>query len=111
MATVYYIHFVSHFYYFILIVLIPHKPPDRIKRKHLFKEFKMIVGIESLKISLGMDFHSAPPVVQTVSQVQVHRGGNVSTPHSLLFSPPPQNPASAVTAWRYYDRGPVALLW
>ena len=43
-----------------------------------------------------------------VSQVQVHRGRNVSSLHSLLLFLPPKlllPPSLCVTAWRYYDRG------
>lgn len=47
-----------------------------------------------------------------VSQVQVHQGRHVSTPHSLLSTspPPPARSLPSVTAW-HYDRGAVALLW
>lgn len=51
-----------------------------------------------------------------VSQVQVHRGRNVWTLHSLLsfLSWTPSFsllPCSALTAWHYYDTEAVALLW
>lgn len=63
-----------------------------------------------------MHLHTLPPVAQTASQVQVHRVEMsglfihcCSSPINLLLFP--LSLCAGVTAWHYYDRGAVALLW